>query len=115
MTAHADSAPDLVHPLIGFRQWRLHGGVLHSMWADDPWAEGLRRARCRASCAHRLGLADAPDPSCGCGVHAWHRPVPLGASATRDLVAGAVALWGAIEIHTMGMRAEFARIVALAL
>ena len=31
------------------------------------------------------------------------------------LVRGAVVLWGRIELHRLGMRAEFARIVTLAL
>jgi hypothetical protein len=48
-------------------------------------------------------------------VHAWHEQVPVGASVTSDLVAGAVALWGAVEIHAEGMRAQFARIAVLAL
>ena len=32
-----------------------------------------------------------------------------------DLVAGAVAVWGRVELHATGMRAEFASVVALAL
>jgi hypothetical protein len=101
--------PDLVRPVIGFRQWRLRDGRLHSMWNDDCWIDGALAASCE--------VADgAPHPSCTCGVHAWHRQVPLGASAlTRDLVAGAVAVWGAIEVHATGMRGEHARVVALAL
>jgi hypothetical protein len=39
----------------------------------------------------------------------------LGASATRDLVAGAVALRGAVEVHATGMRGQCVRIVALTL
>ena len=34
---------------------------------------------------------------------------------TPDLVAGAVALWGQIELHAHGMRAQYALVVALAL
>jgi hypothetical protein len=115
MTVSALTAPDLVRPLIGFRQWRLYHGILHSMWTDDPWADGVMQARCDSSFAHGASASDVPDPNCTCGVYAWHRQVPLGASPTRDLVAGAVALWGAIEIHATGMRAQFARIVVLAL
>ena len=44
------------------------------------------------------------------------RPTPRGASAlTPDLVGGAVALWGQIELHAHGMRAQHAMVVALAL
>jgi hypothetical protein len=116
MSANPAAAPDLIRPVIGFRQWRLHDGVLRSIWTDDTWDHGFLRARCRADafdcCA---GPREAPDPGCTCGVYAWHRQVPIGASATRELVAGAVALWGAIEIHAIGMRAQSARIVALSL
>jgi len=115
MTTLSVSAPDLVRPLIGFRQWRLHDGVLHSMWTDDPWHGGVMHARCDARSAHDTGPGDVPDPDCTCGVYAWHRQVPLGASPTRDLVAGAVALWGAVQIHATGMRGQFARVVALSL
>ena len=58
------------------------------MWTDDCW--------------HRSELSR-------------HRQVPLGASPTRELVAGAVALWGSIQVHPTGMRGQCARIVALAL
>jgi hypothetical protein len=116
MIAASVGAPDLVRPIIGFRQWRLCDGILRSVWADDVWDGGLLCPRCRAdvfACCAAVG--GAPDPDCTCGVYAWHRQVPLGSSATRDLVAGAVALWGAIQIHATGMRAEFARIVTLSL
>jgi hypothetical protein len=116
MIAGAVGAPDLIRPIIGFRQWRLHDGVLSSVWTDDAWDRGLLRARCRADvCDCCAGVREAPGPECTCGVYAWHRQVPLGASATRELVAGAVALWGALQIHPTGMRAQFARIVALSL
>lgn len=109
------AAPDLVRPIIGFRQWRLHGGVLRSVWTDDAWDGGLLCARCRADVSDRCAVREAPEPECTCGVYAWHRQVPIGASATRELVAGAVALWGAIQIHATGMRGQFARIVVLSL
>jgi hypothetical protein len=115
MTETSYLTPDLVRPLVGFRQWRLRDGVLYSMWTDDPWPGGQLSGRCRGSCDCEAGIGVAPDPDCTCGVHAWHRQVPLGASANRDLVAGAVALWGAVEVHAIGMRAQFARIVTLAL
>lgn len=59
--------------------------------------------------------AQPPHDDCACGVHAWHEPVPYTATnPTRELVAGAVVLWGRIAVHETGMRAEHARIVALA-
>jgi hypothetical protein len=57
-----------------------------------------------------------PQKSCSCGFYARYDPTPRGASAgTPDLVAGAVRLWGRIELHAHGMRAERATVVALAL
>jgi hypothetical protein len=41
------SAPDLVEPIVGFRQWRLNGHTLSSLFADVPWRRNELRARCR--------------------------------------------------------------------
>jgi hypothetical protein len=116
VSAEPFAAPDLVRPVIGFRQWRLCDGALQSMWTDDRWDRAELQARCRADVFDASpGRRGAPDPDCTCGVHAWHRQVPLGASPTRELVAGAVALWGSIQVHATGMRGQCARIVALEL
>jgi hypothetical protein len=100
-------APDLVRPVIGYRQWRLRSGALHSMWTDDRWDGGELAARCRAELFDATpGPESAPDPMCTCGVHAWHRQVPLGASVGRELVAGAVAPWGPVEVHAAACAAS---------
>jgi hypothetical protein len=107
------SAPDLIRAVIGFRQWRVRGDELWSVRSDDRWGRGLLTAHCRAAVPH-----DGPVPGngCTCGFYAWYAPPPRGASAaTPDLLAGAVALWGQIELHSNGMRAEHAMVVALAL
>jgi hypothetical protein len=104
------SAPDLITAVIGFRQWRLCGDELWSFRADEAWRRGVHTARCAAH-GH-----SAPANGCSCGIYAWYSPAPRGASAmTPDLVAGAVALWGQIELHAHGMRAQHAMVVALAL
>jgi hypothetical protein len=104
------SAPDLITAVIGFRQWRLCGDELWSFRADEAWHRGVQTARC---VTHDHA---APANGCTCGIYAWYTPAPRGASAlTQDLVAGAVALWGQIELHAHGMRAQHAMIVALAL
>jgi len=106
------AAPDLVTAVIGFRQWRLRGAELWSLRADDRWQRGVQTARCGDG--GHSGLA--PANGCTCGFYAWYEPPPRGASAaTPDLVAGAVALWGQIELHAHGMRAQYAMVVALAL
>jgi hypothetical protein len=102
------SAPDLIELVIGYRQWRLDGEELRSITRDDLWPGPELVARCP------VHLHDAPGPGCTCGVYARYEPIPRTASAS-DYVAGAVVLWGAIELHGNGMRAERCRIVALAL
>jgi hypothetical protein len=106
-------APDLIEPVIGFRQWRLTDDGLSSLTCDVPWPEATLVARCPSG-----GHAGEPPPGagCSCGIYAWYTPSPRTASAgTHDYVAGAVVLWGALELHATGMRAERCRIVALAL
>lgn len=105
-------APDLIEPVIGFRQWRVGGRELRSIVCDQTWREADLVARCLAG-AHPEQAA--PASACSCGIHAWYDPSPRTASAASDYVTGAVLLWGAIELHTIGMRAQHCRIVALAL
>jgi hypothetical protein len=106
-------APDLIEPVLGFRQWAILQGALRSPLSGVPW----ETAELHASCA--AGVHDptqAPVASCSCGVYAYYDLSPRTASAaTADLVAGAVVLWGRLELHTGGMRASHARIVGLAL
>jgi hypothetical protein len=105
--------PDLVDPVIGFRQWRLEGGKLWPLFADKPWKRGVQTAVCPVVQGHH---DDAPPGhACTCGIHAWYRPCPLLGSAFTDLVAGAVAMWGEMELHAIGMRAQHALLIALAL
>ncbi len=114
-TTHVlDAAPDLIAPVVGYRQWRLDSSGLRSMLCDEPWREATLTARCRART--HLGEAAAPSNVCSCGVYAWYRPCPRTASAgSADLVSGAVVLWGHVELHAVGMRGQFCRVVALAL
>ena len=107
------TAPDLIRAVIGFRQWRLHGDELWSLHADDRWGRGLQTARCLGEHAHD---GPAPQNGCTCGFYAWYAPTPRTASVgTSELVGGAVALWGQVELHAHGIRAQHAMIVALAL
>lgn len=106
-------APDLIHAVIGFRQWRMTDRGLLSITCDERWLGPTLDARCPSS-NHPLELA--PGSGCSCGIYAWYEPCPRTASlATRDYIAGAVVLWGAIELHAAGMRAQHCRIVAFAL
>jgi hypothetical protein len=105
-------APDLIVPLVGFRQWRLVGGMPTSVYDRTPWPEG----QLTATCDRGHGAPEVPAKDCSCGVYAYYDPCPRTASAaTADLVGGAVVVWGRIEAHIYGMRGEHARIVALEL
>jgi hypothetical protein len=107
------TAPDLVDPVVGFRQWRLTGGILKSMFIAEDWRDAEQRARCYVG-SH--DDAHVPAKACTCGIYAYYDPVPRTASAaTPDLVGGVVVMWGRIELHVTGMRAEHARLIALEL
>ena len=107
-----DVAPDLIVPLVGFRQWRLVDGLPRSMYDGAPWPD----ARITACCDRGHSPAEVPAKDCSCGVYAYYDPCPRTASAaTPDLIGGAVVVWGQIEAHIYGMRGRHAKIIALEL
>jgi hypothetical protein len=109
----AGPAPDLIDPIIGYRQWRLLGRSLSSVFNDTRWDRAHISARCDS---HEHHPEVVPDHHCSCGIYAYYDPCPRTASAvTRDLVGGAVIMWGRVELHGTGLRAEQAQIVALEL
>jgi hypothetical protein len=97
--------------VIAFRLWFIRDEKLVSPYREIVWSSPTIRAECPYSCyTHR-----APDPSCSCGIYAWskclgERSVP----ADSRLVWGAVALFGRILKHEDELRAEKARLEALA-
>jgi hypothetical protein len=106
-------APDLIGAVVGFRQFAVRDGELWSVLAPYRWTPGAHTAVCLAQVSH-----DEPVPAkhCTCGFYVRYTPPPRGASLTTpDLVAGGMAVWGRIELHAHGMRAEHAAVVALAL
>ena len=112
-TVAGQAAPDLISPVIGYRQWRVHDGELRSVHTWDRWKPRAMTAQCHAGKQH---AEPPPVKDCSCGLYARYTPFARTASAgTPDLVAGAVALWGHLELHAHGMRAEQAAIIALAL
>jgi hypothetical protein len=113
-------APDLLEPVVGFRKWRVVGEHLTSPYIPLRWEEPVVHARCYP--ANRSLLFgegwldephDAPHPACRCGVYAWHSLPRRGPVPDPGRVFGIVALWGRIEVHQDGMRAEHAAIRAL--
>jgi hypothetical protein len=105
-------APDLVEPVIGYRQWRIEDEALWSPFSNYRWTRGVNTARCGLDAGHP---DVAPGHTCTCGLHAWYRPCPRLGYAAPDLIGGAVALWGEMELHPTGVRAQYATIVALVL
>jgi hypothetical protein len=116
-------AEDGSRPIVGFREWVLVGQEILSPLARTPWQGGPMQAECLPSCRGARGLwrtasphpGPAPDPGCVCGIYALFTPQTPRGRERLALVRGAVVLWGRIELHQRGMRAEFARIVTLAL
>jgi hypothetical protein len=116
-------APDLTRPIIGYRDWVQVGDELLSPLARTRWEAGPMQAECLPSCRGARGLwrtasphpEPAPAPGCVCGIYALFAPHRPRGRERLALVRGAVVLWGRIELHQRGMRAEFARIVTLAL
>jgi hypothetical protein len=104
--------PDLIEPVIGFRQWSVRGDWLYSPFHGDIWEDVELTASCECG---EHDPADVPASDCECGVYAYYDQPPRSASATRELVIGAVVLWGQMQLHGAGMRASHARIVGLAL
>jgi hypothetical protein len=106
------AAPDLIVPLVGFRQWRLTAGGFTSVYDGARWPDGCLTARCDRG----HSPDEVPAKDCSCGVYAYYDPCPRTASAaTPDLIGGAVVVWGRIEAHIYGMRGEHARILAVEL
>jgi hypothetical protein len=115
-------APDLIEPVVGFRRWRLVGERLTSPFIPLRWEEPVVHARCYPANRSLLfgeGWLDepheAPHPDCRCGIYAWHELPSPGPVPDPDRVFGVVALWGRVEVHADGMRAQHARIAALGL
>jgi hypothetical protein len=113
-------APDLIEPVVGFRKWRVVRDHLTSPYIPLRWDEPVVRAHCYPANRSLLfgeGWLDephaAPHPRCKCGVYAWHRLPPAGVVPDPDRALGVVSLWGRIEVHEDGMRAEHAAIRAL--
>ncbi|HSD78891.1 MAG TPA: hypothetical protein VLA98_15855 [Solirubrobacteraceae bacterium] len=117
----APTAPDLVEPVVGFRAWRIVAGRLLSPYIPCRWEGRVMHAGCwpanRTLLRGRGWLAAphaSPHPACQCGVYAYHRPGTQAYYGEWEWVEGVVAAWGRIEAHRDGLRAEHARIEALA-
>jgi hypothetical protein len=110
-------APDLLQPVIAFRAWRVVEGELVSPYLGQRWDDGTVVASCeRARLDGRESAPTAhaaPHRDCGCGIHAYFEPRCAVPDVDFRRVLGIVAVWGRLEVHPEGVRAEFARIQAL--
>jgi hypothetical protein len=113
--------PDLIEPIVGFRNWRIFRtgrteGELSSPYLPVLWTEPVVRAECRRWRSPEDLLSKrhtAPDPDCGCGIRAYREPTSAFSKVDYRGVSGIVTVWGRIEIDRDEMRAELARIEAL--
>ena len=115
-------APDLIEPVVGFRNWRIlrtgpARGELSSPYFPVTWSEPVMRAECRRWRTPEA-LLDvshaAPQPECGCGLRAYHTPTAEFSKVDYRAVSGIVTVWGRIDVGADEMRAELARVEALA-
>ena len=117
-----NGAPDLLEPVVGFRAWRVVGDGLLSPYIPCRWEGALMHAVCypaNRSLTFGQGWLDAPHdsphPDCQCGIYAYHRPGTRGYFGEWEWLEGIISVWGRIEAHADGLRAERARVEALAL
>jgi hypothetical protein len=112
-------APDLIEPVVGFRDWRAVDGKLISRHLPFEWSARTMRAECYrgggfafasdvSAAVHR-----APGRDCRCGIYAYYRPEGEFPIVDARGVTGIVTVWGEIEAHADGLRAEYARVEAL--
>jgi hypothetical protein len=118
----ATRAPDFIEPLVGFRSWRVVDGRLRSVYLPVFWDEAEMHAQCLHFAAPDADAPrsapaghTAPDRGCTCGIYAYYEPDVNFPTVDYRGVCGIVTLTGSIELHEDGMRAEQARIEALAL
>jgi hypothetical protein len=114
------AAPDLTARVVGFRAWRVANGRLVSPYVPCRWEGRVMRAECYDANRGLLrgeGWLDrpheSPHPHCRCGIYAYHTPGKRTYFGESWWCAGLVSVWGHLEVHADGLRAQFARVEAL--
>jgi hypothetical protein len=112
--------PDYHRPIAGCRQWTVapswlgsEGGLLQPLAIGDPWPETEDIvAECHGKQNHY-----PPAENCGCGIWAFHNPMPIvmwkGMLEDSYHVGGVISAWGEILVSDDGFRAECARVEAI--
>jgi hypothetical protein len=111
------AAPDLLDPVYAFRDWRITGDGLTSPRTGVLWQGPVLAAECRPRTAESLISPPhrAPGRDCTCGIHGYFRPGYETSKVDYRGVTGIITVWGEVELHQEGLRAQFARIEALGL
>jgi len=107
-------APDLIDPVVAFRNWRIVDGRLRSVYEPVFWLDPMQRADCRAEHRHHPPH-EAPASGCTCGFYASHEPDYEFPTIDYRGVSGIVTAWGNIEVHADGIRAEWVQVEALSI
>ena len=114
----SSAAPDLLEAVIAFRGWRVADGALLSPHAEERWT-----ASCAPAAGRSCGLPAPPStrptrrrtPTAAAAcTPTTPRAPPVPAADFRGVV-GIVAVWGRLEVHPEGVRAEVAQVRALGL
>ena len=115
------AAPDLLDPVVGFRAWKIIDDRLLSPYIPCRWEGRVMHATCypaNRSLLRGEGWLAAPHASphrdCRCGIYAYHRPGAQSYYGEWLWVEGVVTVWGRVEAHRDGLRAEHARVELLA-
>jgi hypothetical protein len=99
--------PDLISPIIGHRVWRWDAAGLKSL-NGKPWSPRQPlAAKCGAGNAH--DAHEPPHLDCTCGVYAAKNIEHLRQLGYEGRgIRGEVHLWGTVQEHELGWRAQFA-------
>lgn len=102
--------PDLAQSVSVFRTWSWDSDQkrLISAYAKEGWQKHMQ-AVCKKGVEHI-----APQKDCSCGLYGFYEyDSALDYSQKTDIVIGICNVWGKIEAHEKGLRAQHAQIVAL--
>jgi hypothetical protein len=107
--------PDLLDPVYAFRDWRITPDGLTSPRTGVLWSEPVLAAECHPRTAESLISPPhrAPGRDCSCGIHGYFRPGYETSKVDYRGVTGIITVWGEVELHRDGVRAQFARVEAL--
>ena len=111
-----DDVPLLPGEVLGYRVWRLQDGAPHVLRdrpsrRADAWAPGVVEASCRHGheAPRRAACAGCTRPT------SCRNPYRDGVGEHNKAVYGAVVAWGAIDTTSTDFRAQYVRVVCLAL